>query len=327
MPDNKDKKQPALHLYGGDIFKDPLLGQASMISRCAWYEVLMLMWECDRRGELTTTPNRLKQLIRAQVIEEVLHFLNEMHEIEFGDIIVGNGTRFPLSEGDCNTKVTLINRRMHSDFKHRQNTRLRQRKHRAKKGVTDKSRKCHADVTPSLSVSTSIAKKELPIGTSVGEGKKGPPPCPQKQIIELYHQILPEMTRIEVWDEQAEKWLRARWRQRKAWQNLEWWSDYFKLVRESPFLMGNKTTWQADLRWLIRSSNFAKVLNGTYHKDIKDIDLKPTTIAQAQTLQGDQLAKWLLKRLKNEDVDGSNDRGGGEAVRQLPAPSTHPRPD
>jgi len=318
-------KQPALHLYGGDIFKDPLLGQASMISRCAWYEVLMLMWECDRRGELTTTPNRLKQLVRAQLIEEVLHFLNEMHEIEFGDIIAGNGVRFPLTESDCNTKVTLINRRMHSDFKDRQNTRLRQRKHRAKKGVTDESQNCHADVTPSLSTTTSIASNKVSKDTYVGGPKKTP--CPHNMIIEAYHLILPEMPRIKVWNDTSRSWLGARWKEEPLRQNIEWWEDYFRFVRESPFLIGQVKTWMADLLWLVRASNFAKVLNGVYHKNINKIELRPTTVAQAQVLEGDALAKWLLMRLKNENVDRSDDRGGGETVRQLPAPAPHPRPD
>lgn len=185
----------------------------------------------------------------------------------------------------------------------------------------------NVNITPPSSSSSSTAKNEVSKDTSVGEVKKGPPPCPHQKIIDLYHSTLPEMTRIEIWDEQAEGWLRARWRQRVIYQDLKWWENYFKLVRESPFLMGNKTNWQADLRWLVRSSNFAKVLNGAYHKNIDKKDLEPTTIPQAQALQGDQLAKWLLRRLKNEDVDGSNDRGGGETMRQLSAPSTHTRTD
>jgi len=151
-----EKKQPALHMMIGDYFKDPLLGQASLISRAVWYELLMFMWEGDRRGEIVTTPVRLMGLVRCRDIEEILHFINEIIEIEFGYIEFENGVSFPVNMASCNEKVTLRNRRMYAEFKNRQNTRLRVERHRKKKVVTPKKERCNADVTPSSSVSSSI---------------------------------------------------------------------------------------------------------------------------------------------------------------------------
>jgi len=157
----ENKKQPALHMMIGDYFKDPLLGQASLISRGAWSEILMYMWECDRRGELNTTPRRLMKLIRAESIEETLFFLNEIADLEFGDLEATdpeNELDFPLTLADCNTKVTLRNRRMYSEFKDRQNTRLRVKKFRETKKKRQLKRKCNGNVTPSSSISISITK-------------------------------------------------------------------------------------------------------------------------------------------------------------------------
>ena len=152
-----EKKQPALHMMIGDYFKDPLLGQASLISRAVWYELLMFMWEGDRRGEIVTTLVRLMGLVRCRDIQEILHFINEIIDLEFGYIEFENGINYPVKLEDCNEKVTIRNRRMYAEFKNRQNTRLRVEKHRKKKPVTPKKRKSNADVTPSSSVSSSVS--------------------------------------------------------------------------------------------------------------------------------------------------------------------------
>lgn len=92
--------------------------------------------------------------------------------------------------------------------------------------------------------------------------------CPQEQIIATYHAILPELPHVNIWNDSQRAQLRSRWREDKARQSIEWWSDYFGFVRESPFLMGNsKTDFQADLEWLVRKTNFAKIANGRYHRD------------------------------------------------------------
>jgi hypothetical protein len=89
--------------------------------------------------------------------------------------------------------------------------------------------------------------------------------CPQKQIIEAYHQHLPQLPTIQVWDDQSAKRLRQRWRQDPKCQCIEFWVEYFKWVAQSRFLMGQVNDFQADLHWLVRPTNFAKVINGRYH--------------------------------------------------------------
>jgi hypothetical protein len=96
-----------------------------------------------------------------------------------------------------------------------------------------------------------------------------PSRCPHQDIINLYHLILPELPHIQEWDEAAKGWLRARWRSKPERQNLEWWQMYFEWVKKSGWLMGHVRHWSADLRWLVKSSNFAKVINGNYHQKTK----------------------------------------------------------
>lgn len=91
--------------------------------------------------------------------------------------------------------------------------------------------------------------------------------CPQQKIIELYHKIIPEMPKVRIWNEDQKSWLRARWREDRARQKIDWWSAYFTWIRESDWLMGRtKEEFQCDLEWLIRKRNFAKIANGRYHR-------------------------------------------------------------
>jgi len=96
--------------------------------------------------------------------------------------------------------------------------------------------------------------------------KSKQPKCPQEEIKFLYHEILPELPKVESWPDHLQKILRARWRESPARQCRQWWVDYFTYVRGSDFLMGRKSEWQADLEWLIRPQNMTKVLNGRYHR-------------------------------------------------------------
>jgi hypothetical protein len=91
--------------------------------------------------------------------------------------------------------------------------------------------------------------------------------CPQKEIVSLYHQILPELPAVKRWTEERARQLRARWKEDPKHQDLDWWKRYFNHVRESPFLMGNgNKDWTPNLEWLIRKRNLVNVIEGKYHE-------------------------------------------------------------
>lgn len=102
------------------------------------------------------------------------------------------------------------------------------------------------------------------------------PPCPHGEIVALYHEILPELPRVKVWDGTRKTHLQARWREALARQHindksggLDYWRRYFGYVRKCPLLMGQVTqrdgrAWRADLPWLVKAENYAKVIEGRY---------------------------------------------------------------
>lgn len=90
--------------------------------------------------------------------------------------------------------------------------------------------------------------------------------CPHQKIISLYHEILPELPKVRIWSEASQKNLRARWNANgQEYRNVEFWEALFKHIRESPFLMGEVKDFRADLTWLVKPSNFEKLVNGRYH--------------------------------------------------------------
>lgn len=95
--------------------------------------------------------------------------------------------------------------------------------------------------------------------------------CPHNDIIALYHELLPANPRIKVWDGARADSLRARWREDPKRQDLDYWRRYFAHVSASPFLTG-KVEGQGGrpflpgLDWLVKASNFAKVIEGRYHE-------------------------------------------------------------
>lgn len=107
---------------------------------------------------------------------------------------------------------------------------------------------------------------------------KGCPPCPHQAIVDAYHEILPELPRVKIWEGQRKSHLQARWRETYSRglyatqaDGLDYWRRYFRYVRKLDWLMGRCTgrdgrSFRADLAWLVRPENFAKVVEGKYEK-------------------------------------------------------------
>lgn len=88
--------------------------------------------------------------------------------------------------------------------------------------------------------------------------------CPHKEIIALYHEMMPELPVIVLsrWpDSKDASALKARWNEDKRHQSLDFWERFFHAVRNNNFWMGqNERGWKANLRWLVKRENFDKVI-------------------------------------------------------------------
>jgi hypothetical protein len=112
------------------------------------------------------------------------------------------------------------------------------------------------------------------------EEKTGLPKCSHQEVIDLYHQKLPTLRKVEVWNDARKGYLRQRWRDVSQELSLEkpiqtedvllWWSDFFTHIGTSKFLTGRVNdksgrAFTADLEWILKPSNFAKIIEGKYH--------------------------------------------------------------
>ena len=116
------------------------------------------------------------------------------------------------------------------------------------------------------------------------------PPCPYKKIMDLYHSICVSYPRIEDIDGERKKAVGARWRK---YQDLGKFETLFRIAESSSFMKGeNGRNWSADFDWMMKPTNFGKVLEHKYD-DRKSNDVPPNS-----TL-------GILQKMYNEE-------GGGE---------------
>lgn len=127
-------------------------------------------------------------------------------------------------------------------------------------------------VTPS-ETDTETETDPTPTRGVVAQAPKGASAenCPAVEIISLYHRTLPTAPRIEKLTPARRAQIRARWQDGN--QDLDGWRRFFEYVAESDFLMGrcpprngSALPFQADLEWLTRAGNWAKVIEGRYHR-------------------------------------------------------------
>ncbi len=103
------------------------------------------------------------------------------------------------------------------------------------------------------------------------------PPCPHQQILALYHEVLPELPRMKIWDGARQQNLTARWRERwKAGHyatqadGIAYWRRMFVYISSRcDWLMGrvagqNGKPFFASLDWIVKPQNFAKIIEGKY---------------------------------------------------------------
>jgi uncharacterized protein YdaU (DUF1376 family) len=113
-----------------------------------------------------------------------------------------------------------------------------------------------------------------------GEPADKLPDCQHQAVIDLYHQHLPTLRRVEVWNAVRQGYLRQRWREVAVELGkdkpiggdavLSWFAEFFGHISKSKFLTGKVNSkdgraFAADLEWILKPSNFAKIIEGKYH--------------------------------------------------------------
>lgn len=251
------KEMPWLRLYT-EIVDDEKLRLLAFQDR--WHYIAILC--CKRKGildepcsaDLRNRKIAIKLGIQPDELDQLARRLSEVGLVDRETIQpTGWASRQFVSDGD--PTATERQRRRREKIKEKQED------NDSDDDITDASRVTDTDVT-ALDTDTDTEKgTDVPLSTAKADR---PPACPHMEIIDLYHEVLPELRGIvkSRWsgskDEEA---LRTRWREDKRHQSLEFWERFFNLVRTSRHWMGdNDRGWKADLRWLVQRRNFDKAV-------------------------------------------------------------------
>jgi len=132
---------------------------------------------------------------------------------------------------------------------------------------------------------SSSSKTHHLVGADGASGSLNPiPDCPHLRLLALFAEKVPSLPQPmpELWAGTKAKNLRARWRWvltarrtsgKKAGQRyatteaeaLDFFARFFGYVEASDFLTGRDDAWHGcSLDWLVKESNFAKVVQGNY---------------------------------------------------------------
>ena len=125
---------------------------------------------------------------------------------------------------------------------------------------------------------TYVVSESLPTAA----GGPGLPPCPVDRLVDLYHEVLPELPRCRLMPEARRRALQKRWRwvlsSRKADGTsratssddaLGWMRQFFERARDNDFLMGRTARgaghegWQCDLDHLLSDKGLKSVVEKT----------------------------------------------------------------
>jgi len=138
----------------------------------------------------------------------------------------------------------------------------------------------YQDDLPETETERETKKETEIISPPTGEPESKIPDCKHSEVISLYHHHLPTLRKVEVWNAARQGYLRQRWREvaeelSKSTEIdssdvLGWWGDFFQHVGKSKFLTGRVNSkdgraYTADLEWILKPSNFAKIVEGKYH--------------------------------------------------------------
>jgi uncharacterized protein YdaU (DUF1376 family) len=108
------------------------------------------------------------------------------------------------------------------------------------------------------------------------------PTCPTADLIDLYHEVLPEMPKVKLHTKDRVRALKRVWdwtlnskrpdgskRSESREESLEWFRSYFDRARENDFLMGrghrsgDHANWKCDLDFLLTDKGMKHVIEKT----------------------------------------------------------------
>jgi uncharacterized protein YdaU (DUF1376 family) len=137
-----------------------------------------------------------------------------------------------------------------------------------------------ATSTAPHSVVPVVVGEKVDSGGSAARRHRGPD-CPVTGIVAAYHELMPRNPRVRILGNTLRGYITSRWRDLRTlpgWEydteaeGLEAWRRFFAICDGSEFLTGKtegtngRPPFIADLAWIMRPTNFEKILANKYHR-------------------------------------------------------------
>jgi uncharacterized protein YdaU (DUF1376 family) len=122
----------------------------------------------------------------------------------------------------------------------------------------------NASSTPQamLDECTSPSPSQTNNKTLMSSGDDGTVKVDYQGIVDLYNRILPELPAVKTITNKRRSAMRTCATTKTKYSGLDFWEAYFTAIRKSDFLMGRKTNWKADFDFVVRHSQFIKIIEG-----------------------------------------------------------------
>ena len=225
-------KQPAFQFYPNDWSRD--LEEHPLEIEGAWIRICCKLWWADERGKLHRTIEQWARILRIPS-SDAIRIINYIKDYNIGNVTCNADVT------QCNSSVTVINRRMYREHKDRENTRLRVRRHRKKRNGNGIS---NANIT--LPSSSSSSKEKETKAKKVASLS-----APLKVLFDVFWKAYPK----KVDKQDCVKWFKKHnpspdlvhgmvesievWRESKQWEDMQF--------IPSPYRWLNGQKWEDEL--------------------------------------------------------------------------------
>ena len=288
-------KRPAFQFYPADWRKDVELQSCSMAAQGLWINVMCIAHECEPYGHLMVNG---KPMTSAQLGRQVGLSMKECEALiaELMDAGVIRRTeqgayfskRMVQDETTRNARAAGGKSGAEHGAKGASHGKKGGRPTQSKGGSEtplgeneetplDGSSKPPPSSSSSSSSSTSVDKE-----ANASSSKARLPTCPKQAIVDLYHEVLPELPGVRVMDKDREKAITGIWqwvltapkrdgspRATNAEQAMAWLRGYFQRARGNDFIMGRghrsaeHANWRCSIEYLLSSRGMKKVIEET----------------------------------------------------------------
>jgi len=266
----KEDGRPATQWYWDDWFSSHDVQSCSWPAQGLWVNLLGIMFSSEIRGTLTINGRPVDNKIISKRFGHHIKEVNKLiTELETAKVFsrLGDGTIYSRRMYRESMRQQEISQKRAEAGKLGMAKRWADEQQSDNKPITPPHNKRITKITASSSTSSSSPistpnKKEESRDSIVGKNNKDAEILNPIEIIKLQWNGFAEknnLAKVDAIKDTRLKHLNARMGEKDF--NF---ASLLEVIQESPFLLGKKTDWRTSFDWVIKESNYIKIMEGNY---------------------------------------------------------------